>query len=63
MTPLRHDWSRPEIEALFALPFLAARLPPATRDRFFIWNGIGLVVYLLYGRVASRLAKRVYQAG
>ena len=43
--------------------YLFASLPPATRTRFFIWNAIGIVVYLLYGRVASVLAKRVYQGG
>lgn len=43
--------------------YLFVSLPPATRNRFFIWNAIGIVVYLLYGRVASLLARRVYVGG
>ncbi|HNR23587.1 MAG TPA: amino acid permease [Steroidobacteraceae bacterium] len=36
--------------------YLFISLPAATRNRFFIWNAIGIVVYLLYGRLKSRLA-------
>ncbi|GMU68593.1 MAG: amino acid permease [Steroidobacteraceae bacterium] len=40
--------------------YLFISLPAATQIRFVIWNAIGIVVYLLYGRVKSHLA-RVYR--
>jgi APA family basic amino acid/polyamine antiporter len=36
--------------------YLVISLPEPTRDRFFIWNAIGIVVYFLYGMRKSRLA-------
>ena len=47
--------------AILGCLYLFMSLPPATRTRFFIWNGIGLVVYLVYARFSSNLAKQVYQ--
>ncbi|MCC6198313.1 MAG: amino acid permease [Burkholderiales bacterium] len=49
--------------AIVGCVYLFLNLPSATQIRFFIWNAIGIVVYMLYGRVASVLAKRVYQDG
>jgi len=37
--------------------YLAWSLPTRTQIWFFEWNGIGLLVYFLYGMRASRLAK------
>jgi APA family basic amino acid/polyamine antiporter len=37
--------------------YLAWSLPTRTQIWFFEWNGMGLVVYFLYGIWASRLAK------
>ena len=37
--------------------YLAWSLPTRTQIWFFEWNGIGLVLYFLYGMRASRLAK------
>jgi APA family basic amino acid/polyamine antiporter len=42
--------------------YLAWSLPAHTQRLFFEWNGIGLVVYFLYGLWASRLAKTKPQA-
>jgi len=42
--------------AAFGCVYLFISLPSATQLRFLIWNLIGAVVYLLYGRVRSRLA-------
>ena len=36
--------------------YLFSTLPVSTIVNFLIWNAIGVVVYLLYGRVRSRLA-------
>ncbi len=35
--------------------FLMARLPWVTWIRFFLWLGIGLVIYFTYGRFHSRV--------
>ena len=37
--------------------YLFASLPAATMVRFAVWNALGVVVYLAYGRVKSRLAR------
>lgn len=37
--------------------YLFASLPRDTQLLFFVWNGVGLVVYLLYGARRSRLAE------
>jgi APA family basic amino acid/polyamine antiporter len=42
--------------------YLAWGLPTRTQLWFFEWNGIGLVVYFLYGMWASRLARSKTQA-
>ncbi|WP_411287643.1 amino acid permease [Phenylobacterium sp.] len=36
--------------------YLFASLPAATIIRFFVWNALGVLVYLAYGRTRSRLA-------
>jgi APA family basic amino acid/polyamine antiporter len=36
--------------------YLFSTLPVSTIVNFLIWNAAGVVVYLLYGRVKSRLA-------
>lgn len=38
--------------------YLFISLPEATRMRFYIWNALGVVVYLLYGARKSRLAEQ-----
>lgn len=40
---------------VLACLWLAAGLPPATWIRFFVWLGLGLLIYLTYGRRKSRL--------
>ena len=42
--------------AILGCLYLFISLPEATRTRFFIWNAIGVVVYLAYGRTRSVLA-------
>ena len=42
--------------AVIGCLYLFASLPVATMVRFAIWNVIGVLVYLAYGRVKSRLA-------
>lgn len=42
--------------AVLGCIYLFISLPEATRTRFFIWNAIGVVVYLAYGRTRSVLA-------
>ena len=37
--------------------YLFTTLPNTAIKAFFIWNGIGVVAYLLYGMHQSRLAK------
>jgi APA family basic amino acid/polyamine antiporter len=37
--------------------YLFINLPGATITRFFVWNAFGLVVYLLFSRRSSLLAK------
>ena len=36
--------------------YLFWSLADVTKWMFFAWNGVGVVVYLLYGRTRSRLA-------
>ena len=38
--------------------YLFFSLPAATRNRFFLWNAVGVVVYFLYSVRNSRLAKQ-----
>jgi APA family basic amino acid/polyamine antiporter len=54
-TPL--PWIVGPVCVLGCLYLFAAGLPLFTQTAFLIWNGIGLVVYLLYSRRASLLAK------
>jgi len=42
--------------AIIGCVYLFISLPSVTQIRFFVWNAIGLVVYLAYGRFSSRLA-------
>jgi basic amino acid/polyamine antiporter, APA family len=42
--------------AIFGCLYLFVSLPTKTQIWFFVWNGFGLVVYLLYGMRRSRLA-------
>jgi len=50
------------VVAILGCIYLFISLPPITRTRFFIWNGIGLAVYLLYSMRTSRLAKSSQEA-
>jgi len=43
--------------AILGCLYLFISLPTATQANFFIWNGIGLVLYLLFARGNTRLAK------
>ena len=43
--------------AILGCLYLFISLPQATQTNFFIWNGIGLVLYLLFARGNTRLAK------
>lgn len=43
--------------AIVGCSYLFVSLPFATMWRFFVWNAIGLAVYFLYARHASRLAQ------
>jgi APA family basic amino acid/polyamine antiporter len=54
--PFRTPWVPvvPILGVGFCL-FLMARLPMVTWLRFFIWLGIGLVIYFTYGRFHSRV--------
>ncbi|HEY1631252.1 MAG TPA: amino acid permease [Rhizomicrobium sp.] len=54
-TPM--PWIVGPICVLGCLYLFAAGLPLFTQTAFLIWNGIGLLVYLLYSRRASRLAR------
>jgi APA family basic amino acid/polyamine antiporter len=63
--------TRPDLERGYRVPFvpvfpivgallcvyLMTRLPGTTWVRFFIWMGIGLIVYFVYGRTHSRLQR------
>jgi len=50
------------VVAILGCIYLFISLPAITRTRFFIWNGIGLAVYLLYSMRTSRLAKGSQEA-
>ncbi|HEX3674455.1 MAG TPA: amino acid permease [Rhizomicrobium sp.] len=54
-TPL--PWIVGPVCVLGCLYLFAVGLPAFTQTAFLVWNGIGLVVYLVYSRGASRLAK------
>jgi APA family basic amino acid/polyamine antiporter len=43
--------------AITGCAYLFWNLPAYTQIRFFIWNGIGLVIYFLFARTSSNLAK------
>ena len=43
--------------AILGCVYLFWNLPGATQERFFVWNGLGLVVYLFYAMRHSRLAQ------
>jgi APA family basic amino acid/polyamine antiporter len=45
---------------IFGCLYLFVSLQPLTRRYFFIWNGIGIVVYFLYSVRNSRLARRAH---
>jgi len=67
MMLLRH--SEPDLPRIFRCPkpyligtlailgclYLFISLPGLTIARFFIWNAIGLAIYMLYGRIRSRV--------
>jgi APA family basic amino acid/polyamine antiporter len=56
--PFRCPWV--PVIPLFAIAgciYLMVSLPWVTWERFLIWLGIGLVIYAVYGRVHSRLAR------
>lgn len=57
--PFKTPYS-PLIPALGMLTcaYLITQLQPETWARFFIWMGIGLVIYFFYGRYRSRLHRR-----
>jgi APA family basic amino acid/polyamine antiporter len=69
--------TRPDLPRVFRTPlvwvvaplavagcaFFMFSLPAITLERFAVWNVIGLVVYLIYGRRKSMLAKAKAQAG
>ncbi|WP_296599300.1 amino acid permease [Phenylobacterium sp.] len=42
--------------AVLGCLYLFSSLAGITQVMFFVWNGVGLIVYLLYGRAKSRLA-------
>lgn len=42
--------------AVLGCLYLFSSLAGVTQVMFFLWNGVGLIVYLLYGRAKSRLA-------
>lgn len=52
-TPL---WQVVAPAAILGCLYLFWSLPAATQIRFLIWNAVGLVVYLAYGRLRSALA-------
>jgi basic amino acid/polyamine antiporter, APA family len=43
--------------AVLGCLYLFSSLPLATVERFLIWNAFGVMIYLIYGRTSSRLAK------
>jgi APA family basic amino acid/polyamine antiporter len=44
---------------LLGCAYLFTSLTALTITFFFVWNAVGVVVYLLYGRTKSRLAEAV----
>jgi APA family basic amino acid/polyamine antiporter len=40
--------------AILGCLYLFWNLPIATQWRFFVWNGVGLLLYILYARRAIR---------
>ena len=44
--------------AILGCLYLFFSLPSVTQTRFFIWMGVGLVVYFVFSRGSSRLAGR-----
>jgi APA family basic amino acid/polyamine antiporter len=48
--------------AIVGCIYLLISLPEKTLVRFVIWNAIGLVVYFLYGRTRSLLARDIVSA-
>ncbi len=42
--------------AIFGCLYLFSSLAGITQVMFFVWNGLGLLIYLAYGRTRSRLA-------
>ena len=50
-------WIVAPMAVLGCLYFLLLGLPVVTLERFAAWNAVGFVIYLLYGRRASQLAR------
>ena len=48
--------------AILGCVYLLISLPEKTLVRFVVWNALGLVVYLLYGRARSALARDIVAA-
>ena len=50
-------WIVAPMAVLGCLYFMLLGLPVVTLERFAAWNAVGFVIYLLYGRRASQLAR------
>ena len=50
-------WPVVGLGAILGCLYLFVSLPVSTQINFFIWNGAGLVIYLLFARRNTRLAK------
>ena len=48
--------------AILGCAYLMLSLPAITLERFVIWNAIGLIVYVLYGRARSMLTRDMLAA-